>query len=298
MAWYLLLKSGLVLAWFLPRRVLISLWANAFRVGGRFSPAWVTVAKNLELVAAAGGPAESPDSVFAHYGRYWGEWLAFQAAPDPRRLRIRVEGHGHLELAAIRGPVCVLSAHLGPFDLLASWLAQRLPGFTVAAEEVKPRRLFELFRGMRLRGGSETLVSDGQGRRFFRVLRDRGSIGLMADRVFGAGTQLGQGRRAAPLLGGYRHFPAAGMDLAQRAGATLLPIFMLREKDSQGRNAYVIKVHPPLPGGVDPVRAYASALESEILAHPEQWSVLYPLHDAEGIPASGGEVRAKGAAAQ
>ncbi len=299
MVWYLTLKFGLLLARVMPRRACIFLWGNAFSAGRLFSPGRASVAANLQTVAAAGGPSRRPSEVYTHYGRYWGEWLAALSAPRGRkRPKIRVEGGRHLELAAIRGPVCVLTAHLGAFDLLGHWLSRHLPEFTAVVEEVKPRYMFNLFQKMRHQGGSKTLVAEGQGRRLFRVLREGGSICLLSDRVFGAGSGNGKGRRAAPFVGGYRYFPSAGMDLARRAGASLVPIFMLRENDSHGEDAYVIKIYPPLAVEGDPVSAYARCLEREILARPEQWSVLYPLHDAEGIPASGEQARAKGVAAQ
>ena len=89
MIWYLILKSGLLLARLLPRRLCIALWEKGFRAAGRFSPARSTVAANLEAIAAAGGASRAPDEVYAGYGRYWGEWLAALAAPKGRgRLRI------------------------------------------------------------------------------------------------------------------------------------------------------------------------------------------------------------------
>ncbi len=74
---------------------------------------------------------------------------------------------------------------------------------------------------------------------------------------------------------GWRTFPSAGMDLARRAGATLLPVFLLRRASGYG-----IKIYPPLPTEGDPVTAFARVLEQEVSAHPDQWCVLYPVHDA------------------
>jgi hypothetical protein len=39
-------------------------------------------------------------------------------------------------------------------------------------------------------------------------------------------------------------------------------------------------VHPPLPAGGDDAGAFAAALAEELRAHPEQWCVLYPVHEA------------------
>lgn len=86
----------------------------------------------------------------------------------------------------------------------------------------------------------------------------------------------GQGPRAETFLGGLRAFPAAGLELAERAGAALVPIFLLREP-----GGYVIKVSPALAAGANPLAGYAQALAAAVGADPEQWCVLYPLHDGE-----------------
>ncbi|MBN2170418.1 MAG: hypothetical protein JW819_03740 [Candidatus Krumholzibacteriota bacterium] len=290
MAFCIVLRLGLFLARILPVRWSLAAGAGLGRLAGRLSPRRAVVAGNLAAVAAAGGRiGVSAGDVFAAYGRYWAEFLVLAARPDQLdRWPLRVEGREHLERATWRGPVCVLSAHLGNWDLLSAWLARRLPGFTVTAERLEPPRLFDLFRWMRERGGTRILPAEGPGLTLFRCLREGTAVGLMADRAFGRGVVNGRGQRQAELAGGWRRFPSAGPDLARRAGASLLPVFLLREA-----GGYAIKIHPPLPAGADPVNAFAAALEREILARPEQWVVLYPLHDAAvtSIP------RAQGAAA-
>ncbi len=290
MVLYLVLRAGLFLARYLPERLIAALCAGLFALAAPFSTRRRIVVANLTLMNRAGAPSARPAAVFASYGRYWGELLAVAARPERLlRRRLRVEGGRHLMEAKSRGPVCVLSGHLGNWDLLAGWLARGLPGFTVAAEELRPRALFRLFVAMRESVGCAVLPADGKGLRFFRLLRAGRPIGLMADRVFGAGSEGGGGQRAAPFLGGRRRFPSAGMDLARQAGAALLPIFLLREQGD-----YVIKIHPPFSGDEDPVIGYARALEEEVRTHPEQFCLLYPVHDAGEEEAGRGW--AKGAA--
>jgi KDO2-lipid IV(A) lauroyltransferase len=209
-----------------------------------------------------------PGDVFASYGRYWGEFLALAARPARLdRLPLRIEGEAFLTTAAARGPVCCLTGHLGNWDLAARLIARRLPGFAVMAEELEPRALFHAFTAIREEAGCRVIAADRGGLRLYRHLREGGHAGLVIDRVIGTGT-----RRAA-FAGGMREFPAAGLDLARRAGAALVPVFLVRE-----RGEFLLRIHPPLPESGDPVDAFARILESEVAAFAAQWCLLYPLH--------------------
>ncbi|MCB1162361.1 MAG: lysophospholipid acyltransferase family protein [Candidatus Krumholzibacteriia bacterium] len=289
------LRLGLLVARVLPLPLLGAAAAGLWRLGGRFSPRRRVVAANLAAVAAAGGRSARPGDVFACYGRYWAELLHLGA--DPRRIerlerRIRVEGGEHLERALAKGGICFLTAHLGNWDLLSRWAARHIPSPAALAERLEPPALSAFFIAMRAAGGVATLHAEGSGLTLYRYLKQGGMLGVLADRVFGRGTDAGVGVRAVPMLGGARRLPTAGIELARRSGATLLPIFLLRE-----RGGYVIKVLPPLAAETDPVTAFARALGTAIADDPGQWCVLYPLHDgdAPAWPAPSG--RMKGAAA-
>jgi lauroyl/myristoyl acyltransferase len=284
------LRLGLVLARLLPLGVCAALAAAAWRLGGLVSPRRGVVAANLAAIAAAGGRRGRVGAVFANYGRYWGELLALAAWPGRlERLRIRVEGGEHLEAAAA-GPLCFLGAHLGNWDLLSRWLGRRVPQLSALAEALEPPALAALFARMREAGGQRTISGPGAGVALYRELRRGHPVGILVDRALDPASTAGQGLRAEPFLGGPRAFPAAGLEVAQRAGAALLPIFLLREP-----GGYVIKVYPALSAGADPLAGYARALAAAVAADPEQWCVLYPLHDGE-LAARAGE-GAKGAAA-
>lgn len=293
----LILRLGISLAKILPPRVLSAALAGLWRLVGRFSPRRRILEANLAAVAAAGGAKAASGDVFSAYGRYWADLLALAARPQYlASLPIRVEGEGNLARAAAHGSVCVLSAHLGSWDILSYWLASRLPGITFLMERLQPPPLFALFVSIREGGGARILAAEGAGPRLFRRLRKGGHAGFIADRVFGLGAEQGEGVRELPFLGGARRLPLAGLELARRAGAALLPIFLLRED-----RGYVIKIYPDVAAAADPLAAYAARLEVEILARPEQWCVLYPLHDGEAHRrgARGSRVRAmKGAAAR
>jgi len=276
MAFYLLLRLGLLLARALSFRAMAALCAGLGRLAGLFLHQRYAVRANLSALAEAGAPRTRPGRVFAAYGRYWGELLSLAVRPERfDELSIEIEGEEHLRPFLDDEPACMLSAHMGNWDLLAQWGARLRPGTVCLAERLDPPRLFELFREMRRSLGFEILAAEGSGRPLMRHFAQGGTAGLIADRVIGAGW------READFLGGRRRLPSAGMDIARRSGAALLPIFLLRRD-----GGYVIKVHPPLAGTEDPVQVYARVLEKEALAQPDQWCLMAPLHDAARNPAS------------
>jgi lauroyl/myristoyl acyltransferase len=267
--WFLLsLRLGLVVARFVPTRLLIALSRSGWRFWGRWSRARVLVQGNLARIRPGDRSLRAED-VFASYGAYWGEFLALAARPGlADRLDFRVEGEAHLWEASARGPVCLLSAHLGNWDLGACWAARRLANFVVVAEPLRPASLFALFSRVRERWGLRVLSAEGGGVALYRHLRNGGHAALVADR------SLGPGAREVPFFGVRRGFPAAGMETAWRAGAALVPAFLVRD---QGH--YVVRIHPPLSRDRDPALAFAGILEEEIRARPEQWCMLRRLQD-------------------
>ncbi len=273
MGFYLVLRLGLLLARAFPFRRFSDLCARIGRAVGWLSPARRIVVNNLRTIGSAGGRRVVAGDVFASYGRYWGEFMALAARPlRQSKLSLDVQGLEYLIEARSRGPVCALTAHLASWDVLAHWLARELPDFVFVAERVRPERLFRLFCAMRAALGYPVIPARGGGPELSRHLCSGASTLLVVDRTLGARS------REAQLLGGRRQLPSSGMDLAREAGAALLPVFLRREGLS-----FVVQVHPPLTASEDPVAGFARALESELTEAPEQWCVLYPLHDAAGI---------------
>ena len=255
-------------------------------MAGSVSPRRAIVQWNLDAIRDRSGfraarsrseasPTARPAGVFASYGRYWGEFLVLSARPEwfDRRLR-RIEGEEILQEAARRGPVCALTGHLGNWDLCARFTRRLLPRMAVVAERLEPPSLYRLFGETRERDGGRVIPADRAGRRLFRLWGEGGHAGLVADRVFGSG------RRTVPFLGGRRELPSSGVDLALRAGATMVPVFLVREG-----GGYVLRVHPPLAIDEDPLRGFGRSLEQEIARHPEQWCLLSPACD-DGVGAA------------
>lgn len=299
MWFYLALRLGVLLARICPpARVHPSSFfirggALAGVLAGRLSPARGQVAANLRRIhewnaaacpvrpaardagpsASWAGSAVTPEDVFASYGRYWAEFVSLTARPELLdRVPLRVEGEEHVLRAASAGPVCLVTGHIGNWDLAACWAARRLRPFAVLAEPLRPPALFRWFSVTRGASGMSVFPSRGGGLRLFRHLRGGGHAGLVVDRSLG-----GEGE-AAPFLGSSRRFPDGAMRVARKAGAALLPVFLLRDE-----GGYVLRVFPELSRDVEPAAGFARVLEDMVAERPGQWCVLYPLHD---VPAS------------
>jgi lauroyl/myristoyl acyltransferase len=275
------LRWGLALARVLPPGPFVQGAAFLGYLASYVSPSRPVVAENLRRIAEASGTnAIRPERVFSSYGRYWGEFLSGAARPElAGRARIRAVGEEHLLQAAARGPVCILTGHLGNWDLGACWARQRLPRFAVLVENLEPPALFSLFTDLRARGGIRVIGTDGGGIRAYRHLRRGGNVAIVADRPFGRGAQ------ETAFLGGRRLFPRAGLELARRAGASLVPAFIHRERDG-----HIVRVRPPIPDNEDPVEAFARALGEEVASSPEQWCILTPIFGDPPAPPTKSEL--------
>lgn len=279
MAIVLALRIAGRLAGWLPRRWVTEVAGAIGRLAGYLATTRSLAQRNLSAIVAAGGsPKVTVGDLFAAYGRYWGEFfsLASRSEEGLARWPLTVRGAEHLERAREQGPVCLLSAHYGNWDLALAWLGPQLSGLTVVTEALQPPALFDFFARARRRWAGEVLAADGSGLRLWRRLRAGGHLALIVDRVIAAADgEETSGARSLPFLGGWRRFPSAGVELARRAGATLLPVFLTR----QGAH-YELQIHPPLAPGGDPLRDFARLLERTVRRDPSQWCLLYPLYDA------------------
>jgi KDO2-lipid IV(A) lauroyltransferase len=103
------------------------------------------------------------------------------------------------------------------------------------------------------------------------VLRARGLLALLGDRRFeGAG-------RPVRLFGRPARLPAAPLALARRAGAAVVPGFVVRI--APGR--YRIDLEPALVAADSDgmLIALAAALERHVRRDPTQWFVFEPVWD-------------------
>ncbi len=182
---------------------------------------------------------------------------------------VRTEGLSYLESAHGEGQgVVAVSAHLGNFELMGTFLA--LKGFTVTvvAAPLYDPRLDALLLKNRERGGLNVIGRERAAPAILRALRKGHVVGLLADQdTRGAGI-------AVPFFGRPARTPTGPAVLADRAGAPIVPMAIHRLAD----DTHLLTVRPPIrPAGRAPedvettTSAYTAELERFIRQAPAQW---------------------------
>lgn len=197
-----------------------------------------------------------------------GRWIDDKVVLDPS-ITILDE-----QLATGRGAL-IVTAHLGNWELLCAALRRRGLGGAVVGR-VRPRdSTFDWLVEMRRAYGVETIPQDAPPQRLLRVLRDGGTVGLLADlevrRLDG---------EFLPFLGRPALTMTAPAALARAHGIPLLPVRCTAlDADWEGR--YELVVDPPLEldRGLDRREATVElsarlngVYERWIRATPEQWA--------------------------
>ncbi len=243
--------------------------------------------------------------MFASYGRYWAEtfWV--------RRRRIAsILAHSQVDkpervtsAAAAEGGLILALPHLGNWEAAGPAAVDLGIPVLAAAEALSNQRIVDWFVEVRRRLGIDVVVV-GKDRtataRLLEHLRAGKTVALVADRdLSGRGVPV-------ELFGEWTTLPAGPVALADRTGATILPVGCYFKR---GRgHEFVVGEPVVIPPGdhreeriAAGTRNLAVALEAMIRRAPEQWhmfSVNWP-SDRErpadgGQPADGGHPAGRG----
>lgn len=242
-----------------------------------------------EVVAAnqaqvLGRPVDDPLVVastreaFELYARYFVDSFHLPELSDEdivARVDCDTEYRLHDAAAAGKGGICALP-HLGNWDAAGRWMkAIGLPALAVA-EELKPRRLYELFVELRTSIGMDVVgLSDPNvGRTLAAALGEGRIVALVADRDFtGRGVEV-------EMFGRTRTIPAGPALLSLTTGAPLIVTPTYTTPDG-----WRIEIREPL--SIEPtgdkradVRSLtllmARTFEEAIAAAPSDWHLFQP----------------------
>lgn len=191
---------------------------------------------------------------------------------------VTVHGYQHLETAVNNGKGTIIAtAHLGTFEMCAHILAARGIKMTIFVEEFDSSPF--LSHVAELRGGNGVkIVPIGPGtlRESLRLLRDGGTVTIVCDRdIQGTGTK-------ARFFGEETLLPVGAINLALRTGATIIPVFSVRQASHQSE----VFIEPPLDmidigkhsrSVKENLEKLVAVMEKYIRQYPEQWIVMEPV---------------------
>ncbi len=180
-------------------------------------------------------------------------------------------------LAAERGPVVFLSAHLGNWELGAA--AGSLLGLPLTVlVDAHPSPLVTRFFNERRENKGLRVVSVTEFQKCFRAMHRKEFVAIAGDRPV-----TGQGIRM-PYFGRPALVPDGHAVLARKFGGVILPGVLVKRDDGR----YEYKIEPPIVPQVtddfdadvrDCVEKCLRVFERFIRANPEQWYVFHPIWD-------------------
>ncbi len=244
-----------------------------------------TVAENQARVL--GRPPEDPlveastREAFDRYARYWYDTFHVTSLPRQEFIeRFESTGAEHLVRAREEGTgVIVAMPHIGNWDAASAWLGTiDIPRIAVS-EELRPRRLYELFVAHRESLGMEVVGTGSPrvGSRLRSALADNQLVALVADRdLSGRGLEV-------EMFGAPRRLPAGPALLSLSTGAPLTAAATY-----QTDRGWHCVITPPLTieetgdrrtDVMALTRRLAEEFEALIAAAPSDWHVFQPAWD-------------------
>jgi phosphatidylinositol dimannoside acyltransferase len=268
----------------LPEGIGRGLFSMAAAVAFRAAPgARRTVKGNLSRVLGRDPDSPLVDAAareaFRSYARYWYDTFRMRVIPPQEFLKRHGSiGLEHIEraLEAGRGAVLALP-HLGNWDVAGHWLHVLGHSMTAVAEELRPRRVYELFlEHRRALGMGIVPLADSRtiGRDLVRLLARNELIALVCDR------DLKDRGVEVTMFGARRRMPAGPALLTLATGSPLLPCAPLVTDEG-----WSVVIEAPLEieqsgnrrrDVVALTQKLAQVFERLIGAAPTQWHMFQP----------------------
>ena len=209
---------------------------------------------------------------FANLGKNAVEWINFSKFTD-RWFETNVvpENFESIYKAHDRGKgVIVLASHFGNWELMAAYLGYRHCKGAIIAKRIYIEQLNRLFVDMRKKMGHEVFYRDESPKKIFRVLKNGGYVGILADQDVDSVEGV-----FVNFFGKAAYTPVAPANLTMRTGAALIPVFLIREN---GKFRFLVEKEIELDISGDRERdllvntiKWMKVLEKIIRQYPEQW---------------------------
>jgi KDO2-lipid IV(A) lauroyltransferase len=198
--------------------------------------------------------------------------------PEKILHTLDVEGIEYLEQALAQGKGVVLfSAHLGPFNYLAQWIAIKGYHLIIPVEHLKDKRILDLTVKLRNSKGVQFLPLGGSApmRAIIKALRNNHIVLITADRaVEGESVE-------KPFFGELARLPIGPVSLSQRTGAALVGASGWHTSRTRIVGKFVpltLELTEEQRNDTDTViNALIKRLEEYIKPHAGQWVVFSPI---------------------
>jgi Kdo2-lipid IVA lauroyltransferase/acyltransferase len=198
---------------------------------------------------------------------------------DSLRIRkiYRMEGEEHILRILKRGKgIISLTAHFGNWELCSFAGAWKGYPALVLAKRQKQTRVYEYLNHLRELSGCQVVGKGPDLKKIILHLRQNGVVGFANDQDSG-----GQGLWVN-FFGRLTSFPKGAFEIASRTKSTLIPVFMVRERNRK----HVQYVLPAMDLGDESLdrdkawiqaqaQAFATIVEKMVRRFPDQWLWLH-----------------------
>jgi KDO2-lipid IV(A) lauroyltransferase len=206
------------------------------------------------------------------------ELIFLMDKPELLKQRVSITGKEYLDAGLSKGKgVILVSAHFGNFPLLLAKLS--LEGYRVAGimRYMRDARVEKTFLAKRERLGIKTIYSQPRNvcvETTIKSLRNNETVFIPLDQNFGTGGIYVEffGKKAATATG--------PVILAQRTGASIVPCFIIRQKDDTHRVIFEepldLKAGRNSPDTVTAhIQKLTGIIESYIRRYPAEWGWIH-----------------------
>lgn len=233
--------------------------------------------KNLTIARIGCSAAERgriARECFKCFGKSLIETLRLPAmSTDELRSIVRADDFAPVERVLARGRgLIVLSAHIGAWEVLAAYLALRLGRpFHAMGARIHYGPYDELLVGIRRASGVETVYRDGGARESLHLLRENKPLGILADQDIPSSDGV-----FVEFLGRPSWTPTGPAALARASGAGMVPIMITWEglfhRVHVLEEIDIVRTADRRSDLIENTQRWSRAVESVIVARPEQWA--------------------------
>ena len=233
-----------------------------------------------QLVVAPGRRPRVRRTFVNQARNYLDTFRLFRESPERVREWVQTEHwERFLEAHSLGRGVVIASAHFGPVNVCGQILITRGYSTTMPVEDEASEFARAINRARSAFGA--TFIATSSARGIYRVLREGGVLGVIADRAV-----TGTGERVE-FFGHEVLLPSAHIALALRARSVILPAFAYRKGSKVS-----LRFEPPLEltdtGDHDAdvrrgMREFARVMEGHIGGRPEEWTVFEPVFSSDPL---------------